>query len=165
MARLASEGNVKLYKVPTVAIPAAPTMAEIEAGINLTPHVPTSGVDITWTQNNASLAMLDKSFVAEVVGTEGATITLNGVRNDETDTFFDAFDRGENFYLIVSRFGDPVGPIAEPAAPGSPLEVYPCQSHRPVPLTPAENEFQQAMCTLAVTDTPMLDAVVGPVVG
>jgi hypothetical protein len=38
--------------------------------------------------------------------------------------------------------------------------VYPVQSHRPVPLAPAENEFQQAQVTLGVTDTPVLDATV-----
>lgn len=152
MARLASEGNVKVYKVPTVADSTAPTDAEITAGTDLTALMPTQGVDITWTQNNASLAMLDESFVAEVVGTESATITLTGVRDDETDTFFEAFTRGENFYLVVSRFGEAVAT--------SVVEVYPCQSHRPVPMAPAENEFQQTMCTLAVTDTPVLDAVV-----
>jgi len=152
MARLASEGNVKVWKVPTIADLEAPTAVEINAGEDLTPYMPTQGVDITWTQNNASLAMLDESFVAEVVGTESATITLTGVRDDESDDFFDAFERGENFYLVISRFGA--------ADATSAVEVYPAQSHRPVPMAPAENEFQQAMCTLAVTDTPVLDAVV-----
>ena len=96
MARLASEGNVKVWRVPTVADTSAPTVAEINAGTDLTPYMPTQGVDVTWTQNNASLAMLDESFVAEVVGTEAATITLTGVRDDgATDPFWDAFDRGE----------------------------------------------------------------------
>ena len=162
MARLASEGNVKVWKVPTIADLEAPTAVEINAGEDLTPYMPTQGVDITWTQNNASLAMLDESFVAEVVGTESATITLTGVRDDESDDFFDAFERGENFYLVIARFGfsgSGSGGAQEPAA-ADVCEVYPCQSHRPVPMAPAENEFQQAMCTLAVTDTPVLDAVV-----
>jgi hypothetical protein len=152
MARLASEGNVKVYKVPTVADRSAPTAAEIAAGTDLTPLLPTSGVEINWTQNNASLPMLDESFVASVVGTEQAEITLTGVRDDESDDFWDAFERGENFQLVVSRFGA--------AEATSQVEVYPAQSHRPVPLTPAENEFQQAQVTLAIYDTPVLDAVV-----
>jgi hypothetical protein len=152
MARLASEGNVKVYKVPTIASLAAPTAAEITAGTDLTPLLPTAGVEINWTQNNASLPMLDESFVASVVGTEQAEITLTGVRDDTSDDFWEAFERGENFYLVVSRFGA--------AASTSQVEVYPCQSHRPVPLTPAENEFQQAQVALAVYDTPVLDAVV-----
>jgi hypothetical protein len=153
MSRLTAEGNIKVYKVPTVSDKAAPTTSEITAGTDLTPYLPTTGVDITWTQNNASLPMLDESFVVSAVGTESAEITLTGVRDDDSDDFFEAFARGENFYLVVSRFGA--------AASGSAVEVYPVQSHRPVPLAPAENEFQQAQVTLGVTDTPVLDAAVG----
>jgi hypothetical protein len=153
MARLTSEGNVKVYKVPTVADKTAPTAAEIAAGVNLTPYMPTTGVDISWTQNNASLPMLDESFVVSAVGTEAAEITLTGTRDDSDDAFWDAFERGENFFLVVSRFGD--------AEAGSQVEVYPAQSHRPVPLAPAENEFQQAQVSIGVTDTPVLTSVVG----
>ena len=157
MARLASEGNVKVWKVPTVSDTAAPTVAEITAGTDLTPLVPTSGVDIQWTHNNASIAMLDESFVAEAVGTESATITLTGLRDDTDDDFFDAFSRGDNFYLVVFRFG--VSGATDPEA-GDKCEVYPSQSHRPSPMPPAENEFQQAMVTIAVTDTPSVDSAV-----
>jgi hypothetical protein len=150
--RLTAEGNVKLYKVPIIADRAAPTMAEIEAGVALTPNLPTGGVSINWTQNNASLAMLDESFVVTAVGTEGAEIELTGVRDDGDDVFFSSFERGENFNLVVSRFGE--------AAAGKKVEVYPSQSHRPVPLSPAENEFQQASVSIGVTDAPEMNAVV-----
>lgn len=152
MARLTSEGNVKVHKVPTVSDKNAPTVTEIEAGINLTPFLPTGGVDISWTQNNATLPMLDESFVVSAVGTEAAEITLTGVRDDTSDDFWDAFERGENFYLVVSRFGS--------ADSGDVVEVYPVQSHRPVPLSPTENEFQQVQVKLGVTETPDLDATV-----
>lgn len=152
MPRLASEGNVKVFWLSTVASVAAPTVANIAAGTELTPFLPTSGVGITWTQNNASLPMLDESFTVEVVGTESAAIQLTFVRDDTSDDAWELFDRGTNGYLLVSRFGDPVASDV--------VEVYPVQSHRPVPLAPAENEFQQAMVTLAVSDTPELNAVV-----
>jgi hypothetical protein len=152
MPRLTSEGNVKVYKIPAVSDKQFPTTAEvITAGTNLTPFLPTAGVSIDWTQNNATLPMLDESFTIAAVGTESATIELTGVRNDTSDDFWDAFDRGENFFLGVSRFGVPVA--------GSVLEIYPVQSHRPVPLTPAGDEFQQARVSLAITDTPELNAV------
>lgn len=159
MGRLAAEGNVKILKVPTIANLSAPTALELDAGVDLTPFMPTAGVSINWTQNNATIAMLDESFVASVVGTESAEIELTGLRDDSTDGFWDAFERGENFYLVVGRFGWS-GSGGEPDT-GDKCEVYPVQSHRPVPMTPAENEFQQAMVTLGVTDTPVLDAVVG----
>lgn len=153
MARLAAEGNVKVHWLPAVAAKAAPTTAEITAGTDLTPYLPTSGVGIDWTQNNASIDMLDESFTAEVIGTEGATITLTFIRDDTADDAWDLFDRGTNGFLLVSRFGDPAATDI--------VEVYPVQSHRPVPLAPATNEFQQAQVSLAVSDTPELNAVVG----
>lgn len=158
MGRLASEGNVKVYKVPTIASKAAPTVSELTAGTELTQFLPTAGIDIQWNQNNASIAMIDESFTAEVVGTESASITLTGLRDDTTDTFWDAFTRGENFFLVVARFGFS-GVDGAPAASDK-CEVYPVQSHRPVPMAPAENEFQQAMVTLGVTESPELDATV-----
>lgn len=152
MAKLSSEGNVKVFWLPTVASKAAPSVANIAAGTELTPFLPTAGVGIDWTQNNASIDMLDESFTAEVIGTEGATITLTFVRDDAADDAWDLFVRGTNGYLLVSRFGAPVALDV--------VEVYPVQSHRPVPLTPATNEFQQARVSLAVHDAPELNAVV-----
>jgi hypothetical protein len=131
---------------------AAPTAAEITAGTNLTPFLPTTGLGVEWTQNNASIDMLDESFTAEVIGTEAASVTITFTRDDTTDTLWDLFTRGLNGFLLISRFGAP--------AAGDDVEVYPCQAHRPVPLTPATNEFQQARVALAVHDTPDLEAVV-----
>jgi hypothetical protein len=155
MARLTSEGKVKIYKVPTIVNQNAPTAAEVTAGTNLTPYLPTAGVEINWTQNNATLPMLDESFTVSAVGTESAEITLTGVRDDTlgTDLFWSAFSRGENFFLVVGRFGS-ANVIANR------VEVYRVQSHRPVPLSPAENEFQQVQVKLGVTATPSLNATV-----
>lgn len=152
MPKLTAEGNVKVWKVPSVADKTAPTLAEIQAGTNLSPFTPTTGVAITWTQNNATLDMIDESFQISAVGTEGAEISLTGVRDDDNDAFFEAFERGENFHLIVSRFGA--------IESGSVVEVYPSQSHRPVPDAPAVNEFQTSTVSIAVPETPVLTAVV-----
>lgn len=154
MSKKASEGNVKVYWLPTVASKAAPTVANIAAGTNLTPFLPTTGTDITWTQNNASLPMLDESFTVEQIGTESASITLTFTRDSVTadDDAWELFDRGLEGYLLISRFGTPVAT--------SRAEVYPVAAHRAVPLSPAENELQQATVQLAVRDTPELNAVV-----
>ncbi len=152
MPKSAAEGNVKVYWLTTVASKTAPTNANISAGTHLTPFLPTNGVGIDWTQNNASIDMLDASFTPEVIGTEGASITLTFVRDDTTDTAWNLFVRGTNGFILVSRFGTP--------ATGKKVEVYPVQSHRPVPLAPATNEFQQARVSLAVHDTPELNATV-----
>lgn len=154
MSKKASEGNVKVYWLPTVASKAAPTVANIAAGTNITPFLPTTGVDVAWTQNNASLPMLDESFTVEQIGTESASVTLTVTRDSVTadDDAWTLFTRGLEGYLVISRFGAPVAT--------SRVEVYPVAAHRAVPMAPAENELQQATVQLAVRDTPELNAVV-----
>lgn len=143
MARLTAEGNVKVYRVETIADPEAPTITEVTGGTDLTPFLPTNGVAIAWNRNNASIDMLDEGFTSESVGTRGVSITLTGVRDDADDDFFDAFAYGDDFFLVVSRFGD-----ADTS--GDLVEVYECQAHDPAPSTPAPNEFQTAEVQLAV---------------
>lgn len=154
MAKLTSEGNVKVHYLPAVVDKDAPTLAEITAGTNLTPFLPTAGVGVDWTQNNSSTPMLDESFTSESVGTESAAIELTFVRHelDADDDAWNLFVRGTNAFLLIARKGVPVATDK--------VEVYPIQCHRPVPLPPAENEDQQAKVALAVNDTPSMNAVV-----
>lgn len=154
MSKKASEGNVKVYWLPAVASKAAPTTVEIAAGTNVTPYLPTTGVSVEWTQNNASLPMMDASFTVEQIGTESAAIELTFTRDSVTadDDAWSLFTRGLEGFLLISRFGAPVAT--------SRAEVYPAAAHRAVPLSPAENELQQAKVVLAIRDTPELNAVV-----
>ena len=154
MTKLTSEGNVKVHYLPAVANKAAPTVAEIAAGTNVTPFLPTAGVGVDWTQNNSSTPMLDEFFTSEAVGTEAASIALTFLRHElaTDDDAWNLFVRGTNAFLLIARKGAPVATDK--------VEVYPIQCHRPVPLAPAANEDQQARVSLAVTATPELNATV-----
>ena len=154
MAKVTSEAKVKVYYLPTVASKSAPTVANIAAGTNITPFLPTSGLAEEWTQNNASIPMMDGGHTAEQIGTESAAITLTFTRDEVAadDDAWTLFTRGLQGFLLVSPFGTPVA--------GSKVRVYPITAHRAVPLAPAENEFQQGKVTLAVHDTPELNATV-----
>lgn len=146
MAELTAEGNVKLHWLPTVAAIAAPTTTEITAGTDLTPQAPTSGVSIDFTQNNASLPKLDQGKISKAVGTEEASISLTFTRDsvDADDIAWELFSRNLQGYLLVSRFGAPVA--------DSRVEVYQVESHRPVMLPPAQDEYQQMRVNLAPAD-------------
>ncbi len=151
MGRVTHE-QTQVHWLPAVADPAAPTLAEITAGDDLTTQVPVDGVQLNPTENNAAQAMLGDAFVAELVGTWGRGITLTFTRDDETDAAYVLFEYRTEGFLLLSRFGTPVE--------DSEVEVYPCQSHEPSPMATAENEFQKFNVKLAVTDTPALRAVV-----
>lgn len=158
MARLTSEGKVKAHWLPTVANKAAPTAAEIAAGTNLTPQLPTDGLDISPTNNNASIAMIDEAFVAEEIGTYSVGVTLTFVRDPDSvtigtgDDVWTLFTRDLRGYLLISRFGAPVA--------GDKVEIYPAAAHAPAPLAPAENEYQRFQVQLAITGAPDLNATV-----
>lgn len=159
MGKLVHDGNTKVHFLPTVADIQAPTEVEITAGDDITPAIPSDGVNLTNTRNNASISMLDSAFTPEQVGTFGTSITLKFTRDDEgaTDPAGDVAyalfaERGAGF-LMISRFGDPED--------GSVVEVYPVENHKPAPLATAENEYQQFEVQLAVTDEPAIAAVVG----
>lgn len=158
MARLTSEGNVKAIWCPSIASKAAPTVAELAAGTQLTPQLPTDGIDISPTNNNASQPMLDNAFVAEQIGTFSYGATLTAVRDPDSvttgagDDVWTLFTRGLRGFLVISRFGTPIA--------GDKVEVYPAEAHAPAPLAPAENAFQKFQVQLAVTDEPALNATV-----
>ena len=152
MGKLVHDGNTKVHWLPAVAVLAAPAVAEITAGDDLTPQIPSDGVNLTNTRNNASISMLDEAFTPEQVGTFGAAITLKFTRDDATDAAWDLFSHGASGFLLISRFGDPVATTD--------VEVYPAESHEPAPLATAENEFQQFEVQFAVTAQPSIRAVV-----
>lgn len=158
MPRLVHEGNTKVRWLPAVANKQAPTAAEITAGTDLTPQLPSDGVNLNPNRNNASVSMLDSSFVPEAVGTWGVGITLTFTRQPTSittgvgDAIWDLFDRGDTGFLLISRFGAPIA--------GDKVEVYPAESHAPIPLATAENAYQRFEVQLAVTDEPALKATV-----
>lgn len=121
-SKLVAEGNVKLYwKEGGFVNPAEPTVTELQSAVHLTPHVPVSGVQITWNTNNASISMLEEGFIAERPGTRGVSIQITGVRYDADDDFFDLFDYQAEGDLLVSRKGVPTD--------GSDVEVYRVSCH------------------------------------
>lgn len=156
--RLVHDGNTKVRWLPAVVDIEAPTVAEIAAGTDLTPQLPSDGLTVTPNRNKASQSMLDSSFVAEAVGNWSVGIVLKFQRDVTSittgagDAAYTLFDRGTDGFLLVSRFGAP--------AAGDQVEVYPAEAHQPIPLATAENAYQQFEVELAITDEPALKAVV-----
>lgn len=152
MSRVAAEGQIKVYYVPTIANTSAPTVAEaITAGTNITPFLTKDGLSTPTTQNTVDTASLNSSWDSQQIGSEGGSITLTIFRDDTTETNgFALFTRGLKGYLMVSRFGTPVATDK--------VEIWPIEGHRAIPMPSAANEAQKATVTLAVTGDPVLAA-------
>lgn len=153
MAKI-THGRTKVKWVTAIASIAAPTVAELTAGTDLTAFLPADGVQQNSTKNNASIAMLDDSFVSEAVGTWGEGITLKMVRHEDDvdDDAWTLFTYRLVGFLVISRHGtfDATDKV----------EVYPAESHEPMMLPTAENEYQQFEVQLAVTSEPEHKATV-----
>jgi hypothetical protein len=144
------EGQYRLFSiVGHVANPAQIPVATLSSALDLTPFLPTGGISIEGTENNSALAMIDKGFVSESVGTEGATAALTFKRDSDPliDPFF-LFKKGDLRTLVEVPFG---GQSFTPTA-GKDVQVYLVEAHTPRPMTPAENTKQQCMVNFAVSN-------------
>jgi len=156
MAFYSAEGNSLFYYVASIANIAAPTVAELNAGTNLTSFVPPDGFNPTTTQNMVDTSSLADSFDVMVIGTEGGPITMTFRRNNTADTAWNLMTRGLAGFWVF-REGIPVATtwtIAQNA------QVYPMQAHHPIPNQTAKNAARTFNCTTAITSAPNRKAVV-----
>jgi hypothetical protein len=131
----------------------APTVAEYNAGVDLTGVIPVTGVQPGGSQNNASLAMLGAAHIDQQPGTWGAELTLEAVRETVTDTLVTTFPYGTAGFVAINWQGITV--IA-----GTKIDVYAIKSHQPIPMASAENEYQKWTVALPVTTTPKYNIAV-----
>lgn len=150
-------GNLKVLYVPEIDDMEEPTDTEIDAGVDLTAHVPVAGVDRTGgVRNNSGLAMLDSGFIEENVGTWSESVTLTFTRDedgeDDSDHPYNLFGYQTSGYIVTSAYGDP--------EEDSQVEVAKVESHEPQNLASAENEKQQFTVQFAVSAFERLATVV-----
>lgn len=155
MSAYVHEGMTKVSWVSTIASIAAPTVAELTAGTDITTYITKDGLSVPQSQNMVDNTSLAETFDAQVVGSWGGSLSLTMKRNT-TDTAWNLFDYGDNGYLVVRR-----GITHDTAfAAAQKVEVYPAQSHKPVPNNTAANAQATFTVGLAVTAEPELVATV-----
>lgn len=150
----AHEDQTKAWYVPTIADEAAPTVAEIAAGVELSDSLTADGVSPNHTENVVSTDMLS-GFIKQSIGTEGVTFNLRFLRDfDGTDEVWDTFDtRGKTGYLVLSNDGG-TGVAADE------VEVYPAEFGRRKRVATGANSHQAFTVLCTVTGDYTDDAVV-----
>ena len=123
MADLLSDGMIRVEWLTTCANIAAPTVAERNAGLNLTPFMTPDGL-----KTDASNATVDNSSLASTYDTElvGRAKNSNSVKwkaQDAADTLKTTLTFKANGFLLVRRN------VVTATAPtiGDKCEVYPSQ--------------------------------------
>lgn len=154
MTTASFEGMKVYWLTAAPASLAAPTVANMTAGTEISDFIPVSGVNIAATQNRASIALLGQAFITENMGTHGKSITLTFVRHaaDADDDAWNLFDYKSTGYLVIARFGGGVTAADR-------VEVYQVETSEPLSVPSAENEVQTFTVEMAVQDYSQ-DAVV-----
>jgi hypothetical protein len=156
MARYANDGMIRVDYVPTISNKAAPTTAELNAGTALSNFITKDGVNTPSNQNNVANASIAETFDAEVPGSFGGPVTLTGIRDNATDTFWNLVVYNLAGYIVVRRGIA----VATAWTAAQKVEVYPTQFHEPLPVPTASNEQSRFTVTCAVTSQPNLKATV-----
>jgi hypothetical protein len=154
MARYANDGQIRVSVVASIANIAAPTTAELNAGTLITNFITKDGLTVPADQNYVDNSSLAETYDAQVVGSFGGAITMTGIRDNATDTFWDLVVYATNTHLVVRR-GTPTGTAW---GASQKVEVYPIQWHEPLPVQTASNEQGRFTAAAAVRSQPNLKA-------
>lgn len=157
MARYTIEGNNLLYHVPSIANTAAPTVAELNAGTNLTFFTPRDGFAPNMTQNFIDISSLGDSFDLTQIGSEGGNFTLTFYRDNGTDTAWNLYVAGGVVGFLAFREG-----IATATAwtAAQKVQIWPYAAHKPLPVQTASNEGRKFTVGAGVTAVPNRNATV-----
>lgn len=127
----------------------APTVTELESGTDLTPLV--VSLEASTTGNTVNTPALDSLFETTIPGTVTATFTMEGYRDDTTDTLWDTLPRGTDGFIVIARFGFGGATVSDPAS-GDVIEVWPVTvvSRSATPLTSNDSQRCNIECTVPV---------------
>lgn len=160
MARFStSEGKARLHILTALSSMTAPSLAQINAGVDVSAFLVKDGFSAPRQGNEipASTAMQrDDLTIAGSIGTGPIVMTLH--RDTATDTAFDTLVEGNTFYVVFCRKG---GSGAGGAiAVGDVVEVYHGDVLDRSPADIAENTLARFTARLSTRTAPQVAAVV-----
>lgn len=152
IADMLLDGNLKVSWVSTIASLAAPTVAELNAGVSLESRLTPDGVNISFDTKMIDNSALDSTYDTEQVGRSKVATSLKYKAGavGTTDDVRNALVFRAVGFLVVRRGTDSTTAFAA----SQKVEVYPSQCGRPNPDSPAPNAIQTVMVQLGSTGTP-----------
>lgn len=159
MSRQGSTEIIRVYFVPTVASKTAPTVAEINAGTDLTPFLTRDGLDTPLDGSTIDTAGANSRYNSTGRGSYGGQPLVVKMFRDSVPADDDAWTTlpaGTTGNLVVRRFGGSTTAFAA----AQKVEVWPIEVSTRKPLPIADNEAQKFEAHLAVPTPPELDATV-----
>lgn len=159
MSARQSTGEIRVWFVPTIANTSAPTVAEINAGTDLTPFLRRDG--LTTPQAGSTIDSSDASsrFNKTAPGTYGGDPLSIQLKRDSvpgSDTAYAALPRDTAGYVVVRRFG---GSALAPAA-SQKVEVFTGTVISREMAAIGDNEVQRFTVMFSVEAVPVDSATV-----
>ena len=109
MARITPDSRTKVHIVDTIASIAAPTVAELAAGSEVTAFVTPAGIDTPENASDADISSLESRRDFTTPGTLGGDLTGEFYRDDgtggTTDDAGTAMTPELDTHLVIARFG------------------------------------------------------------
>lgn len=158
MSRVASTEVLRLQFVPIIASQAAPTVAEINAGTDLTPWLTPDGLTTNLNGSTIDVQAANSRYKATAPGSFGGDpITAKFFRDDATDTAYTTLPRLATGYFVIRRMG-PTSATAFAAA--QKVEVWPITVITANPMSTTDNEAQKFEVSCSVQPAPSITGVV-----
>lgn len=157
MARIIADGEVRIEWIPGadgVDDLAAPTVAELATGENVTPFF--SSMDTPLDGEATPAADLSSAFNKTVAGTFGGNVSVESYRESVTDEAWGLWPRTTEGVFVIRRFGGSDVAIAV----GDDVETYLIRVVTRSPATLDRGSVQMFTIEAAVQEEPNLEAVV-----
>lgn len=162
MARMQFTGNGRVKLLTTVANKAAPTVAEINAGIDLTCFMKRDGLNRSQEAALVDVADVCSLFDKTQIGTRSGNVQMTLYRDSVAadDDAWSALPIGTTGFVVIAPFGyTGAGTPPTPQASDR-VEVWPIAVSNRSMLAIAANEAQSFTVTFAIPDEPDDDALV-----
>jgi hypothetical protein len=143
--RFFQPGIIKVYYLPAVAAPAAPTRAEITAGTDLTPELDDwSG----WSYSTSFIETKDAASrvrpkLAGAVSLDDSSMTFNGSQDGEDVRT--VLTLGDTGYVLICDGGD---------VTAQPAELFPVEVGSVVPVRSLDSDAFKVRIDFGVTNIP-----------
>jgi hypothetical protein len=154
MADLGSDGNFKVSWVTTISNIAAPTVAELNAGLALESYITPDGLDISADTSPVDNSALSSTFNTATAGRRAYTINLT-IKKQTPRVWENTLVYQATGYLAVRR--EVIQTTGYTVA--QKIEIYPAQVGEPNPGY-GPNEIQRGTVPIQVTAAPNTNATI-----
>ena len=157
MARRQYRGEIRVEFVPVIADTDAPTVAEINGGVDLTPFLKADGITTPQTGSTINIADMSSLFNKTAPGSYGGdSISIKAYRDSDADSAYNVLVRGVSGHIVIRRFGGSDVAIAV----SDDVEVWTGTVISSENSPSADNEPQSFTASFSVEEAPVEDAVV-----